>query len=118
LATLSERLTKRFRNVPGVTSTDVVDWIAEAEAESGLTADDLENDQNNALLYLSFSIGCRIIATDAARFFKYTDGEESVDKANIYENYLRLSLEAFRQYRYYLDGGGSRTTAPKRADGR
>jgi hypothetical protein len=114
---ISDRLTIRFRNVPGVTSADIADWIAEAKAESGLT-EGTDANTDNALLYLAFSIACRTIATDAARFFKYTDGEESVDKTEIFEKYMRLSLDALRQYRYYKDGGGSRTLTPKRADDR
>jgi hypothetical protein len=117
LATLSERLTKRFRNVPGVTAPDVIDWLTEAEEESGIVEGDVTSD-NNALLYLAFSNGCKAIATDAARFFKYTDGEENVDKTNIFENYMRLSLDALAHYRYYKNGGGSRTVTTKRADDR
>jgi hypothetical protein len=117
LATLEGRLTKRFRNVPGVTMEDVVDWLSEAEEESGLSEGEIISD-NNALVYLAFSIGCKAIATDAARFFKYGDGEENVDKTNIFENYMRLSLDALAHYRYYKNGGGSRTVTPKRADER
>lgn len=117
MATLSERLTKRFRNVPGVTTVDIADWLAEAKEESGIAEGTVTSD-NNALLYLAFSIGCRTIATDAARYFKYTDGEENVDKTNIFENYMRLSLEALQQFRYHRNGGGSRTLTPKRTDER
>lgn len=117
MAILSERLTKRFRNVPSVATADIDDWLAEAEEESGLTeATDVSTD--NAILYLAFSIGCRTIATDAARFFKYSDGDENVDKTNVFENYMRLSLDALPQYRYYKNGGGSRTLTPKRVDDR
>lgn len=120
MATVIERLTKRFRNVPGVTSTDLADWVAEAETESGIVADGTETtvNENNAVTYLAFSLGCRVIATDAARFFTYKDGEESIDKTNIFENYMRLSLESLSQYKYHRDGGGSRTLTPKRADDR
>jgi hypothetical protein len=103
--TLSERLTSRFRNVPGVTSDDIADWIAEAEAESGFTADDPENDRNNALLYLSLSIAYSIIAADAARFFRYSDADESVDKTGIAERYITLSAQARRLYSVHLRGG-------------
>jgi hypothetical protein len=58
LATLAERLTNRFRNVPGVTGDDVADWLSEAEEERDLIESDVESD-NNAILYLAFSIGCR-----------------------------------------------------------
>jgi hypothetical protein len=117
LATIEERLTKRFYNVPGVTMENVVDWLSEAEEESGLSDGEIISD-NNALVYLAFSIGCKAIATDAARYFSYTDGEEQIDKTNVFENYMRLSLEALTQYRYYKNGGGSRTTTPRRADER
>lgn len=115
MATVEERLTKRFRSVPGVTADDVADWVSEAETESGLTEGDIVSD-NNAILYLAFSIGCRTIAADAARFFKYQDGEENVDKTNIFENYMRLSLDALQQYRYHRNGGGSRTLTQNRVD--
>lgn len=117
MATLQERLTKRFRNVPGVTADDIADWLSEAYDESGLS-EGLETAADNALLYLAFSIGCKTIATDAARYFTYRDGEEQIDKTNIFENYMRLSLEALPQYRYYKNGGGSRTLTPKRVDER
>jgi hypothetical protein len=117
LATIEERLTKRFHEVPGVTWNEIADWLTEAQDESGIVEGDVVSD-NNALLYLAFSIGCKVIATDAARFFKYADGEENVDKTNIFENYMRLSLDALSHYRYYKNGGGSRTVTPKRADER
>lgn len=108
--TVEERLTKRFRNVPGVTGDDVADWVSEAEAESGLIESDIETD-NNAILYLAFSIGCTAIAADAARYFKYTDGEENVDKTNIFANYMQLAKDARKTYRKYVRGqfGASQT---------
>lgn len=101
--TVEERLTKRFRNVPGVTGDDVADWVSEAEAESGLIESDIETD-NNAILYLAFSIGCTAIAADAARYFKYTDGEENVDKTNVFANYMQLAKDARKTYRKYVRG--------------
>lgn len=116
MATLSERLTKRFRGVPGVESTDIADWIAEAEAESGHTAG---TTADNALLYLALSIGCSVIATDAARFFRYTDGEETVDKTGVFDKYTKLARDARRQYNVQIRGGyGAFASHPARADGR
>ena len=116
MATLSERLTKRFRGVPGVTADDITDWIAEGEAESGLTAG---ADDDNALLYLALSIGFTVIATDAARFFRYTDGEETVDKSMVAAQYTKLAAQARRQYNVQMRGGyGAFASFPSRADGR
>jgi hypothetical protein len=114
---LAERLTSRFRNVPGVATTDITDWIAEAEEESGFTADDTTDDRNNALLYLALSIAYSIIAADAARFFSYRDAEESVDKRGIADEYMKLSVWARRQYSVQLRGGYRASASyPDRAD--
>jgi hypothetical protein len=112
---IAERLTKRFRNVPGVTTTDVTDWIAEAETESGLTAGEADD---NALLYLSYALGYESIATDAARYFTYKDGEESVDKTAVFANYMKLAEIARLRYSRYKGGGSSYMYAPARYDGR
>ena len=114
-ATIEERLTKRFRNVPGVTGDDVADWLSEAEEESGLIESDIETD-NNAILYLAFSIGCTIIAADAARYFTYTDGEEQVDKSNVFDNYMKLAKDARKNYRKYLRGRGASQSHIGRTD--
>jgi hypothetical protein len=112
---VSDRLETRLKNVPGITSADIVEWIAEAMDESGL-ADDGTND--NTLLYLSLAIAYETVAQDAARFFKYTDGDESVDKTHVFENYTKLAAAARASYRKYRNGGGSATYTPARADGR
>ena len=114
---VSSRLTTLFKRVPGVTSADIAEWLAEAQLESQLQ-DGVSPTDDNALVYLAYSIGCRAIAADAARYFEYSDGEERINKTNIFENYMRLSQDAYAKYKYYRNGGGSRTLTPKRADGR
>jgi hypothetical protein len=117
MATLAERLTTRFRGVPNVTTSDIADWIAEAEAESGYNADGTDDDdKNNALLYLALSIAYSIIAADAARFFSYRDAEESVDKTMISAQYIKLSANARKQYVRELRGGFASATYANRAD--
>lgn len=114
---ISTRLTKRFRNVPGVTATDVTDWIAEAETESGLSENETDNG-DNALLYLAYALGCEAIATDAARYFRYTDAEETVDKTGVFANYTKLADTARIRYSRYKNGGKSFMYAPARFDGK
>lgn len=110
-----ERLKKRLSNVPGVTDADIDMWVGEAESESGLT----EDDNANAIFYLALSYAYERIASDAARYFKYTDRDEAVDKTNIFDNYMKLANRAGLNYRKALRGGrGAFQTHPKRADGR
>ncbi|MDZ5608566.1 hypothetical protein U2I54_16065 [Bacillus pseudomycoides] len=111
---VSERLQSRLSKVPGVTSDDIYTWIAEAEEES-----ELKEDENpNAVFYLALSFAYEAIAANAARYFKYTDGEESVDKSMIFANYKALASDTLKKYRKYRRGKGANQTFAKRADGR
>jgi hypothetical protein len=110
-----ERLQSRLSKVPGVTSEDIAVWVQESEAESGLT----EAENENAILYLAVAIAYESIASDAARFFTYSDGEEQVDKTTIFANYMSLAKDARKNYRKQVRGrfGASQTHA-SRADKR
>jgi hypothetical protein len=111
---VSERLQTRLSKVPGVTSVDIATWVDESEAESGLK----ETENENAVFYLSLAIAYESISANAASFFKYTDGEESVDKSNIHANYMKLASTARKNYRKYLRGRGASQTHIGRADER
>ncbi|MED4828141.1 hypothetical protein [Bacillus atrophaeus] len=110
---VSDRLATRLSRVEGVTADDIAAWIAEAEAESGLTAEENEN----AVLFLALAIAYETIASDAARFFNFQDGEESIDKTNIFANYLQLGKDARKDYRRQFRRIGGQMH-PKRADDR
>ncbi|MDM5188610.1 hypothetical protein QUF99_15175 [Bacillus sp. DX4.1] len=112
--TVSERLQSRLSKVPGVTSADIYDWLAEAITESDFT----EEENANAIFYLALTFAYEAIAADAARYFSYTDGEEAVDKSMIFANYQRLAADARKQYRKYRRGKGASQTFAKRADWR
>lgn len=109
-----ERLKERLKNVPGVTDADITAWAGESVAESGIS----EEENDNAVLYLALAIAYESIAGNAARFFKYTDGEESVDKTNIFANYTQLAKDARKQYRKYRRGNGASQSHVARADRR
>ncbi|MRX54696.1 hypothetical protein GJU41_12000 [Bacillus idriensis] len=118
MATLSERLTKRFRNVPGVTTIDVADWLTEAQLESELI-EGTDVNTDNAIIYLAFALGCEVIAADAARYFKYGDGEENVDKSAVFGNYMALAKDARKNYRKHVRGrSGATQSHVGRADDR
>jgi len=111
--TVEERLTQRLSKVPGVLPEDIAGWVAEALAE--FVGQDEENE--TALFYLALYIAYETIAGDAARFFKYTDGEEAVDKTMIFDNYMKLAKSARQNYSRYLRGGfASSQTHVGRAD--
>lgn len=108
---VSDRLENRLSKVPGVTPADVSTWEQEAVTESGLT----EEENENAVFYLALAIAYETIAGNAAHFFKYTDGEESVDKSNIFANCMKLAKEARKNYRKQVRGrfGASQSHAAR-----
>jgi hypothetical protein len=112
---IEARLDSRLSKVPGVTPTDISNWRTEAETESGLTSEE----NTNAVFYLALAIAYEWIAGDAARYFKFTDGEESIDKSNIFANYMKLAKEARKNYSKQVRGryGASQSHAG-RADNR
>lgn len=109
---VSDRLQTRLSKVPGVTSDDIVIWVGESEIESGLA----ESENENAVFYLALAIAYETIAANAANFFKYTDGEESVDKSNVHANYMKLATTARKNYRKYLRGRGASQSHVGRTD--
>ncbi|MEC0370043.1 hypothetical protein [Paenibacillus chibensis] len=98
---LVERLTARFRNVPGVEPEDIEAWLNEALYQYGyapLTAFDIPDDETPLVLLLAQIQGARTIAFSVAHYFKYTDGEESVDKSMVAEQYRKLAADLVSEY--------------------
>lgn len=94
---LIERLLRRFKGVPNFDITDAEELVEEAkEAHDGNASDEL------VLLYAQ-SQGAWQIALSVAHYFKYTDGEESVDKTVVAENYRKLAKDF--QEEYYREKG-------------
>lgn len=110
---VEDRLKTRLSRVPGVTADDIAAWTAEAIKESGLNP----VEQENVVLFCALGIAYETIASEAARFFSFGDGEESIDKTNIFANYSQLAKDAKKDFRKQLRLLTSQSFAP-RADGR
>jgi hypothetical protein len=109
---VSDRLHTRLNKIPGVTTTDIALWIDDATQESA--TDETENE--NAIFYLALTIAYETIAANTAHYFKYSDGDESVDKSNLFDNYTKLAHQARKQYRKYRRGNGASHSHVGRAD--
>ena len=90
LTQMTERLSKRFTAVtaqPALESA-AIDVMADTFELFGYDASaDVPITELNRLLAYSSSELALQIALDAARFFKYADGEESVDKTMVSKEY-------------------------------
>lgn len=94
LTQMTDRLTKRFTAVtaqPALESA-AIDVMADTFELFGFDASaDVPITELNRLLAYSSSELALQIALDAARFFKYSDGEESVDKTMVSKEYRAFS---------------------------
>lgn len=89
----------RFKGVPGFTKQDALDVITEAMANHGYKPSDSVNPKDVNLVLLSAQAqGAWQIAVSVAHYFKFTDGEESVDKSMVAENYRKLARDFQEEY--------------------
>jgi len=91
---LIERLARRFKGVPNFDLTDaeeLIDEAIEAHKNDKDASDDL------VLLYAQTQ-GAWQIAFSVAHYFRFTDGEESVDKSMVADNYRKLARDLQVEY--------------------
>ena len=89
---LVERLLRRFKGVPNFDESDAIEIIDEAiQSHEKSDSDEL------ILLYASEQAAWQI-AVSVAHYFRYTDGEESVDKSMVAENYRKLAKDFREDY--------------------
>ena len=90
--TLVDRLLRRFKGVPNFEYDDAEELVQEAlETHDRDASDDL-------LLLYAQAQGAWQIAFSVAHYFRFTDGEESVDKSMVAENYRRLAKDLQEEY--------------------
>ena len=91
---LAELLQRRFKGVPGFTPEDADELITDAMRTHGYAPTDgvKEGDINLIVLYAQVQ-GTWQIAMSVAHYFSFSDGEESVDKSMIADNYRRLAKD-------------------------
>lgn len=123
LAELSGTLLRRFKNVPNVALEDTTDWVKLAMVEHGFeAADDVPIEYVQLVLLYSEADGAGLISLQTAYYFSYKDGEESVDKRGVSEQYRKVATELWKKYeRKRSDSGltgATRFTIIKRADRR
>ena len=94
LTQMTDRLTNRLTAVTAQPALEAaaIDVMADTFELFGFaaSADVPITDLNRLLAYSSSELALQI-ALDAARFFKYSDGEESVDKTMVSKEYREFS---------------------------
>jgi hypothetical protein len=117
LTELSDRLLRRFKNVPNVTAEDTTDWAEESMLIHGyILSDDVPSNEEVLVLLYAQAEGSLQISLASAHYFKYTDGEESVDKTMISEQYRKLSKDLRDEYARKKAVSSSKAVFMKRVD--
>lgn len=121
LEELSTKLLRRFKNVPNVGIEDVTDWVTLSMAEHGFEVeDDVPIELVTLILLYAEADGAGVISLYTANYFSYKDGEESVDKRGVSEQYRKVATELWKKYNAKRANsgfsGGTAFSIMKRAD--
>ena len=96
---LAERLLQRFKGVPNFELTDAQELVEESLRVHGLDSSKaVPNDKETLILLYAQTQGAWQIAFSVAHYFKFADGEESVDKSMVSDNYRRLARDLQDEY--------------------
>jgi len=96
---LAERLVKRFKGVPNFDISDAQELVDDAlQTHSYELSADVPADKTGLLLLYAQAEGAWQIALSTAHYFQYQDGEESVDKSMISEQYRKLAKDLRADY--------------------
>lgn len=91
---LADRLYRRFKGVPNFEMTDATELVTDAMQTHGYEPSDTVSAKDvTRILLLSQSEGAWQVALSVAHYFKYTDGEEGVDKSEVSEQYRKLARD-------------------------
>lgn len=96
---LADMLYRRFKGVPGFTEDEALELVEDAMLSHGISPDKSvpSEDVSLIMLYAQYQ-GAWLIAMSTAHYFRFTDGEESVDKSKVADNYRRLARDLKADY--------------------
>lgn len=92
LDAMTQRLLRRFAAVTALPADAATETMADTFEMFGYQtdADVLPNDTNKLLAYASAELAT-LVAINSASYFKYTDGEEAVDKSMVSKEYRAIA---------------------------
>lgn len=115
---LARRVLIRFGDVPEFKEEEAVLFIEDSKAVHGFREDQLipNNRERLVVLYAMAEIAT-VVAFKSAHYFKFSDGEESVDKTKVAHNYRQLAKDLRNDYnRERAKTSGSMMVITRRAD--
>lgn len=99
LLRLAERVIIRFREVPEFDEGDALLFVKDSKEVHGFKDDQLIPTKSERLVALyAMKEVAMSVAFQSAHYFKFTDGEESIDKTKVAHNYRQLAKEYLTEY--------------------
>lgn len=96
---LAEKLYRMFKGVPGFTEEEALELIDDAMRTHGYApTDSVPSDRIRLILLYAQIQGVWQVAMSVAHYFKFSDGEESVDKSMLADNYRKLAKDLQTEY--------------------
>ena len=96
---LAEKLYRMFKGVPGFTEDEALELIDDAMRTHGYApTDSVPQSEVNLVLLYAQTQGAWQIAFSVAHYFRFTDGEETVDKSMVADNYRQLARDLQADY--------------------
>lgn len=85
--------------MPNVSADDAYDWTEESFLIHGYSStDDVPAEKETLILLRAQAEGAFQISLASAHYFNYTDGDESVDKTMVSEQYRKIAQDIRNQY--------------------
>lgn len=99
LDALSERLARRFKDVPNFDEDDAMELVETSMNSHKFDKhDDVPTEHVSLILLHAEASAANQIALRTASFFSFVDKDESVDKSMIAGEYRRIATELWREY--------------------
>lgn len=119
---LSERLLRRYRDVPNVGDEDAGEWIETSMNAHGFNkGETIPSEYASLIMLYAEATGATQLSIKTAHYFSFVDKDESIDKTNIAAEYRRIARDLWRNYNRrkeesQLFSGGSVMSFMKRVD--
>lgn len=99
LKVLADRVMLRYSEVPEFKEEEAMEYVLDSKSMHGyLDTQLIPQDKERLVLLYAMSEVASSIAFKSAHYFKFSDGEETIDKTKVAHNYRQLARDYKNDY--------------------
>lgn len=99
LKMLADRVMLRYTEVPEFKEEEAMEYVIDSKSLHGyLDTQLIPQDKERLVLLYAMSEVASSIAFKSAHYFKFSDGEETIDKTKVAHNYRQLARDYKKDY--------------------